>query len=66
MSESHQEFNIVASHPVGFFREDVNDQLFVLYFPASVFWMRDNDRLDIIFNVFLLSFLVMKGNVEGI
>jgi hypothetical protein len=62
MSKIHQEYSIGALHPVGFFREDVNHQLFVLRFPPSVFWMRANDRLDIVLNVSILSSLFMKGN----
>jgi hypothetical protein len=63
MSKSHQEYGIDSIHPAGFFCEDVDDQLLVLRFPTFVFWMRVNDRLDIVFNVIILSSLVMKGNM---
>src|SRR5258708_17819986 len=55
ISETHQEISIDALHAVGFFCEDVDDQLLVLCFPPFVFSMGMNDRLDVILNVLLLS-----------
>ena len=65
MSESHQEFSIDALHPICFSREDVDNQLLVFRFPPSARWMCVNDRLDIVLDVFLLSSLVMEGNIAG-
>ena len=62
MSESHQEFCIEALHAIGLFCEDVDHQLLVLRFPPSSLSMRVNDRLDVVFDVSLLSALVMQGN----
>ena len=65
ISKSPQNFRIDGLHPVGLFHEDVDDQFLVLRFPPFVFWVRVYDRLDIIFDVSLLSSLVMKGNAVG-
>src|SRR5712692_8334090 len=62
ISETHQEISIDALHAVGFFCEDIDDQLLVLCFPPFVFSMRVNDRLDVILDVLLLSSLVVQGN----
>src|SRR5713226_7171274 len=62
MSETHQEISIDALHAVGFFCEDVDNQLLMLCSPPFVFTMRVDDRLDVIFDVLLLSSLVMQGN----
>jgi hypothetical protein len=64
MSKSHQGFSNDTIHPVGFFCEDVDDQLLVLRCPSYVFWMCVDDRLDIVLDVSLLSSLVMKGDIE--
>ena len=63
MSESYQELSIEALHPVGLFGKDIDDQFLVFRFPPSVFWMRVNDRLDIVLNVPLLSALVVQGKI---
>src|SRR5216684_1135635 len=55
MSETHQEISIDALHAVGFFCEDIDDQLAVLCFPPLVFSMPVNDRLYVILDVLLLS-----------
>ena len=55
-------FSIGNLHPVGFFREDVNDQFLVLRFPFSVFRVCINGRLNILLDVPLLFALIMQGN----
>ena len=62
MSESHQEVLTEASHAIGLFCEDVDDQLLVLRFPPSIHRMRVNDRLDVVFNISLLFAFIMQGN----
>ena len=62
MSKSHQEFSIDVLHPIRLFYDDINGQLSVLFFPPSFFWVRVNDRLDVVLDVPRLSTLVMQGN----
>jgi hypothetical protein len=62
MSDGRQEFSIYAYIPSALC-EDVDDQLFMFRFPPSFFWVRVNDRLDVVLDVPLLSTLVMQGNV---
>src|SRR5260370_37589597 len=59
ISEAHQEIRIDALHAVGFFCEDVHDQLLMLCSPPFVLWKPVNDRLDVIFDVLLLSSIAM-------
>ncbi len=59
MSKTHQEISIDALHAIGFFCEDVGDQLLMLCSPPFVFFMCVNDRLDVILDVLLLSSLVI-------
>ena len=54
-----------ALHPVGLFREDVDDQLLVFRCPPFVFWMRVNGGLDIDLDVPILLALVMQGYAVG-
>jgi len=61
MSGCHHGFSIDALHPVGFFYEDLDDQLPVLRCPVFVFFVV-NDKLDVVLDISLLSVLVMKGN----
>ena len=62
MSESRHKYIICALHAVSLIYEDVDDQLLVLRFPPSVFWMSVNDRVDIGLDVLLLFTLVVQGN----
>jgi hypothetical protein len=59
LSEAANNLNIGCLHAVGAFREDVDHQLLVLRLPLSVFWIRVDDRFDIILDIFQLSSLVM-------
>src|SRR5229473_2872606 len=62
MSKTYQQIGIDALHAVGFFCEDIDDQLLMLCSPPFVLSMRVNNRLDVILNVLLLSLLVVQGN----
>jgi hypothetical protein len=59
MSKSHEEFSIDVLHPVGFFREDVDGQFSVLFFPHFC-CTRVNDRLDVVLDIPLLSTFIMQ------
>ena len=55
--ETNQNFSVL--HAIRSVRQDVNHQLLVLWFPSSHFYIRVNDRLDIVLNVLRVSTFVM-------
>ena len=65
MRKIHQEFGIGVLHPIRLFYEDVDGQFSVLFFPRSFFFMRVNDRRDVVFDIPVLSTLIMQGNGAG-
>src|SRR5258708_14139014 len=66
ISEAHQEISIDALQAVGFFCEDVHDQLLMLSSPPFLFWKPMNHRFDRILDVILFSSLVLTDNCAEI
>ena len=62
VSEDHIDDRISSLHPIGFSRENFDNQLLLCVTPCSHFSIRVNHELDVFRDVLHLSALAMQGN----